>query len=159
PFLGGPRHGLGLGREREQHGHLARHRTGSAPRLARGRAQSAVAPGTTGAPRADVVPVTAAAAGMRPPARRIPWSNVSAPEPSRPDAPPAPRAPGVVAFFSDGPIFASVVAILITLAGAISIPLLPVSQCPPIVPPTVNVSATYTGASADVVERTLTLPI
>ena len=118
-----------------------------------------MAPGTTGAPRADVVPVTAAAAGTRPPARRIPWSNVSAPEPSRPEAPPAPRAPGFVAFFIDRPIFASVVAILITLAGAISIPLLPISQFPPIVPPTVNVSATYTGASADVVERTLTLPI
>jgi hydrophobe/amphiphile efflux-1 (HAE1) family protein len=51
------------------------------------------------------------------------------------------------------------VAILITLAGAISIPLLPISQFPLIVPPTVRVSATYTGASADVVERTLTLPI
>jgi hydrophobe/amphiphile efflux-1 (HAE1) family protein len=70
-----------------------------------------------------------------------------------------PRAPAFVAFFIDRPIFASVVAILITLAGAISIPLLPVSQFPPIVPPTVQVQASYTGASADVVERTLTLPI
>jgi hydrophobe/amphiphile efflux-1 (HAE1) family protein len=74
-------------------------------------------------------------------------------------AAPAPRAPDFVAFFIDRPIFASVVAILITLAGAISIPLLPVSQFPPIVPPTVQVSANYTGASADVVERTITLPI
>ena len=64
-----------------------------------------------------------------------------------------------VDFFIDRPIFASVVAILITLAGAISIPLLPISQFPPIAPPTVQVSATYTGASADVVERTITLPI
>ncbi|MEB2345243.1 MAG: multidrug efflux RND transporter permease subunit [Deltaproteobacteria bacterium] len=80
-------------------------------------------------------------------------------EPPRPEAAPAPRAPGFVAFFIDRPIFAAVVAILITLAGAISIPLLPVSQFPPIVPPTVQVSASYTGASADVVERTLTLPI
>jgi hydrophobe/amphiphile efflux-1 (HAE1) family protein len=71
----------------------------------------------------------------------------------------APRAPGFVAFFIDRPIFAAVVAILITLAGVISIPLLPVSQFPPIVPPTVQVSANYTGASADVVERTITLPI
>ncbi len=70
-----------------------------------------------------------------------------------------PRPPGFVAFFIDRPIFASVVAILITLAGAISIPLLPVSQFPPIVPPTVQVSATYNGASAEVVERTLALPI
>ena len=69
------------------------------------------------------------------------------------------RAPGFVAFFIDRPIFASVVAILITLAGVITIPLLPVSQFPPIAPPTVQVSASYNGASADVVERTITLPI
>jgi len=49
-----------------------------------------------------------------------------------------------VAFFIDRPIFASVVAILITLAGVITIPLLPVSQFPPIAPPTVQVSASYT---------------
>ena len=76
-----------------------------------------------------------------------------------PDRSAGPRAPGFVAFFIDRPIFAAVVAILITLAGAISIPLLPVSQFPPIVPPTVQVSANYNGASADVVERTITLPI
>jgi hydrophobe/amphiphile efflux-1 (HAE1) family protein len=70
-----------------------------------------------------------------------------------------PQAPGFVAFFIDRPIFASVVAILITLAGTISIPLLPVSQFPPIAPPTVQVSATYTGASAEVVERTIMIPI
>ncbi len=69
------------------------------------------------------------------------------------------RAPGFVEFFVDRPIFAGAVAILITLAGAISIPLLPVSQFPQIAPPTVQVSANYTGASADVVERTITLPI
>jgi hydrophobe/amphiphile efflux-1 (HAE1) family protein len=70
-----------------------------------------------------------------------------------------PPAPGFVAFFIDRPIFAAVVAILITLSGAISIPLLPVSQFPPIAPPTVQVSASFSGASADVVERTMTLPI
>ncbi len=70
-----------------------------------------------------------------------------------------PRAPGFVAFFVDRPIFAAVVAILITLVGAISIPQLRISQFPPIAPPTVQVSANYTGASADVVERTITLPI
>jgi multidrug efflux pump len=70
-----------------------------------------------------------------------------------------PRTPGFVAFFVDRPIFASVVAILITLVGAISLPQLQVSQFPPIAPPTVFVSANYTGASADVVERTITLPI
>ena len=70
-----------------------------------------------------------------------------------------PRAPDFVAFFVGRPIFAAVVAILITLAGAISIPLLRVSQFPPIAPPTVQVTANYNGASADVVERTVTLPI
>jgi hydrophobe/amphiphile efflux-1 (HAE1) family protein len=83
----------------------------------------------------------------------------SAPEQAPRTDPRGPRPPGFVAFFIDRPIFASVVAILITLAGAISIPLLPISQFPPIVPPTVQVSANYNGASADVVERTLTLPI
>ena len=75
------------------------------------------------------------------------------------DAPDGPRAPGFVTFFVGRPIFAAVVAILITLAGAISVPLLPVSQFPPIAPPTVQVTANYNGASADVVERTVTLPI
>ncbi len=81
--------------------------------------------------------------------------------PRSPHAPESagPRAPGFVAFFIDRPIFAAAVAILITLAGAISIPLLPVSQFPPIAPPTVVVAANYTGASADVVERTITLPV
>ncbi len=62
-------------------------------------------------------------------------------------------------FFLDRPIFAGVIAILITVAGLISAPLLPTSQFPPIAPPSVYVSANFTGASADVVERTVTLPI
>src|SRR5690606_36272674 len=79
----------------------------------------------------------------------------SAPNPA--DA--GPRAPAFVAFFIDRPIFAGVIAILIATAGLISAPLLPVSQFPPITPPAVQVSANYNGASADVVERTVTLPI
>ncbi|MBK7948201.1 MAG: multidrug efflux RND transporter permease subunit [Deltaproteobacteria bacterium] len=70
-----------------------------------------------------------------------------------------PRAPALVDFFIDRPIFAGVIAILITLAGLISAPRLPISQFPPIAPPSVSVSANYSGASADVVERTVTLPI
>ncbi len=54
---------------------------------------------------------------------------------------------------------ATVLAILITLVGGISIPILPIAQFPEIAPPTVNVSATYTGASAQVVETTVTDPI
>jgi multidrug efflux pump len=78
-----------------------------------------------------------------------------------PHAPEAagPRPPDFVAFFIGRPIFAAVVAILITLVGAISLPQLRISQFPPIAPPTVSVSANYNGASADVVERTITLPI
>ena len=72
---------------------------------------------------------------------------------------PGRRAPAFVEFFLDRPIFASVIAILITVAGLISAPLLPTSQFPPIAPPSVQVSANFTGASADVVERTVTLPI
>ena len=45
------------------------------------------------------------------------------------------------------------------LAGAISIPTLPVAQFPQITPPTVQVTATYTGANAEVVEETVTTPL
>lgn len=65
----------------------------------------------------------------------------------------------MVDFFINRPVLATVVAILITLVGGISIPILPVAQFPEISPPTVNVSATYTGASSEVVEETVTTPI
>jgi hydrophobe/amphiphile efflux-1 (HAE1) family protein len=64
-----------------------------------------------------------------------------------------------VNFFIKRPIFAAVISITIVLAGVVCIPILPVAQFPEIEPPTVNVSATYTGASADVVEETVTSPI
>jgi len=59
-------------------------------------------------------------------------------------------------FFIDRPIFAWVVAILITLAGAVAVFRLPVSAYPPIAPPQVGISASYPGASAEVLERTVT---
>ena len=62
-------------------------------------------------------------------------------------------------FFIERPIFAAVIAIVITIAGAISLPILPVAQFPQITPPTVQVTTTYTGASAAVVEETVTTPI
>ncbi|MGH9884531.1 MAG: efflux RND transporter permease subunit, partial [bacterium] len=65
----------------------------------------------------------------------------------------------MVDFFIERPIFASVLAILITLAGAVSIPLLPVAQYPQISPPTVRVTASYPGASAEVVENSVTVPL
>ena len=65
----------------------------------------------------------------------------------------------MVDFFIARPIFASVLAILITLAGAVSLPLLPVAQFPHITPPTVRVSASYPGANAEVVENSVTIPL
>ena len=59
-------------------------------------------------------------------------------------------------FFIDRPIFAWVIAILITLAGTIAIFNLPVSSYPPIAPPQVSIKANYPGASAAVVEKTVT---
>jgi multidrug efflux pump len=62
-------------------------------------------------------------------------------------------------FFIDRPIFASVISIVITLAGAIAMLALPIAQYPPIAPPTVQVSCTYPGASAQVVGDTVAAPI
>jgi multidrug efflux pump len=59
-------------------------------------------------------------------------------------------------FFIDRPIFAWVIAILITLGGIISIFNLPVSAYPPIAPPQVNIDAKYPGASAAVMESSVT---
>jgi multidrug efflux pump len=59
-------------------------------------------------------------------------------------------------FFIDRPVFAWVVAILITLAGSAAIFNLPVSAYPPIAPPQISINASYPGASAEVVEKTVT---
>ncbi|WP_292533788.1 efflux RND transporter permease subunit [Methylocystis sp.] len=62
-------------------------------------------------------------------------------------------------FFIERPIFAAVLSVLLTLAGAIAQGALPVSEYPEIAPPTVNISATYPGASADVIAETVASPI
>jgi multidrug efflux pump subunit AcrB len=62
-------------------------------------------------------------------------------------------------FFIDRPIFASVLSIVITLAGAIAVFTLPVAQYPEITPPTVEVYASYPGANAQVVADTVAAPI
>ena len=62
-------------------------------------------------------------------------------------------------FFIERPVFAAVVAILITLVGAIAFPNLPVAQYPNIIPPTVNVTASYPGASAEVLADTVAAPL
>ncbi|MBA3549074.1 MAG: efflux RND transporter permease subunit [Nannocystis sp.] len=59
-------------------------------------------------------------------------------------------------FFIDRPIFAWVLAIIVMLAGALSVLSLPVAQYPAIAPPTVAISASYPGASAKTLEDTVT---
>ena len=62
-------------------------------------------------------------------------------------------------FFIDRPVFAAVVSILITIMGIIAYPSLPVAQYPQVAPPTVVVSATYPGASAETLSETVATPI
>ena len=62
-------------------------------------------------------------------------------------------------FFIQRPKFALVISIILTLAGAISLAILPVAEYPKISPPSVSVSAFYTGASAEVVEQAIADPI
>lgn len=65
----------------------------------------------------------------------------------------------MIEFFIKRPIFATVIALLMVIAGGLAMTIMPVSQFPPITPPTVQVSAFYPGASAettsDVVTRLL----
>jgi hydrophobe/amphiphile efflux-1 (HAE1) family protein len=56
-------------------------------------------------------------------------------------------------FFINRPIFAIVIALIIMLAGGLSILTLPIDQYPPIAPPTVQISTTYPGASANTVNN------
>ena len=62
-------------------------------------------------------------------------------------------------FFITRPIFAAVIAVVITIVGALAYWGLPVSQYPDIVPPTVTVTANYPGASAETVAETVAAPI
>lgn len=62
-------------------------------------------------------------------------------------------------FFIDRPIFATVISIVITLAGAIAVFSLPVAQYPEITPPTVQVACQYPGANANVIADTVAAPI
>ena len=62
-------------------------------------------------------------------------------------------------FFIYRPIFACVISVVIIIAGGISIPILPIEQTPDITPPTVTVSGTYPGSSADVVTDTVVAPL
>lgn len=65
----------------------------------------------------------------------------------------------MVRFFIHRPIFACVISIITALAGVIAMLVLPISQFPNIVPPTVQVSSTYNGADAVTVANTVTMPL
>jgi len=64
-----------------------------------------------------------------------------------------------VDFFIHRPVFATVCALLIILAGAICLPLLPVAMYPTLTPPQVMVTTNYVGANADTVEKAVTIPL
>ncbi|MGH8589907.1 MAG: efflux RND transporter permease subunit, partial [Gammaproteobacteria bacterium] len=63
------------------------------------------------------------------------------------------------ALFVDRPILAAVLSIVIFVAGLIAIPLLPVTEYPDVVPPSVAVRAVYPGASPKVIAETVATPI
>ncbi len=62
-------------------------------------------------------------------------------------------------FFIERPVFASVIAIVMVLAGAVSLSKLPVAQYPEISPPVITITASYPGASAEVLSETVAAPI
>src|SRR5271156_6814511 len=65
----------------------------------------------------------------------------------------------ISAIFVDRPRLAVVIAVVITIAGLIALTRIPVAQFPDIVPPQVQVTARYPGASATVVESTVAQPL
>ncbi len=64
-----------------------------------------------------------------------------------------------VDFFIRRPVFATVCALLIILAGAVCIPNLPIALYPNLAPPQVSVASNYVGANADIVEKAVTIPL
>src|SRR5690242_15881829 len=62
-------------------------------------------------------------------------------------------------FFIDRPVFATVLSLFVTIIGAIAYFVLPIARYPEIAPPTIVVSTTYPGASAEVVSQTVATPL
>ena len=62
-------------------------------------------------------------------------------------------------FFIDRPIFATVISLIIFIAGLVSIENLPVAQYPELTPPTINVEARYPGASTETISETVLAPL
>ncbi|MFZ4874215.1 efflux RND transporter permease subunit [Janthinobacterium sp. Mn2066] len=65
----------------------------------------------------------------------------------------------ISSYFIDRPVFAGVLSTLILVAGLVAIPLLPVSEYPEVVPPTVIVTARFPGASPEVIAQTVAMPL
>src|SRR3569833_325063 len=62
-------------------------------------------------------------------------------------------------FFIERPIFATVLAIILVIAGLVSASILPIAQYPESSPPTVTITASYPGASAETLAKTVAAPI
>ena len=93
---------------------------------------------------------------------RVRPGNVVKPVPSRHrrgGRPAGGRQAVISKFFIDRPVFASVLSIVIVLAGLVAMRVLPISQYPQIVPPEVVVSATYPGATAETIAATVAAPL
>src|SRR5882724_4611426 len=83
---------------------------------------------------------------------RRPSGRPSAPT----NRPPRSERRAMANFFIDRPIFAWVLAIVVMLAGVLAITTLPIAQYPSIAPPAISIQVTYPGASADVVQSSVT---
>jgi len=62
-------------------------------------------------------------------------------------------------FFIERPVFAAVLSIIVVLAGLVALKILPIAQYPEIAPPTVTITASYPGASAETLAKTVAAPI
>jgi multidrug efflux pump len=62
-------------------------------------------------------------------------------------------------FFIDRPIFSSVLSILLVVGGGVAMTALPIAQFPDITPPTITISATYPGASSEIVAQNVAAPL
>jgi HAE1 family hydrophobic/amphiphilic exporter-1 len=85
--------------------------------------------------------------------------NSIEPQKNQPKTAQAQSGTGFVDFFIGRPVFATVCALFIILAGAISIPTLPIAEFPELAPPQVVVSSGYIGANAQTVESAVTIPL
>ena len=93
------------------------------------------------------------------PGTAAPHREPTAAQPNRPDRADGGQHAVISHFFIDRPIFASVLSIVIVLAGGVAVFTLPVAQYPDVTPPTVLVTAIYPGANAQTVRDTVAAPI